>query len=382
MKFCIILILYSLSLQIAAQDLQRLDFMTLCQGKSGSTETSPEPLKTNLKVASLDGKDILIMDKGFCQQYLSTQSEILTENMINELGRDLSPQYSSSCSNEVIPPLVEPTIKKDKWKIRFYASHSFTTYFDTDISFRSSRYNVDVKDYTWAERGSREFFTYQEWKKPDSNIFQMIDEPTNTFTISIEKNGHEFFLSAFHPKFLQGTDQVKYMKGEIDGVAVDGFAPINRPFDGYNQLPGEMELVRNQNTHLQMNYEVGYGHRFNLMDNKFGKISYVPSLGVGVMAGKNVSIVVQKDKWWDFDTYEDANRIQGFGGSVANRIEYNSPNERIGIFYENKFGYYHMDHGFMDGNQKYDLKFMGNNLGVKFMIYDPNKKKKTPLKVE
>jgi hypothetical protein len=165
------------------------------------------------------------------------------------------------------------------------------------------------------------------------------------------------------------------MKGEIDGVAVNGFAPINRPFDGYNQLPGEMELVRNQNTHLQMNYEIGYGHRFNLMDNKFGKISYVPSVGVGVMAGRNLTVVVQKDQWWEFDSYLDSQYIQGFGGSVSNRLEYSTKKERFGVFYENKFGYYHMDHGFMDGNQKYDLKFMGNNVGVKFMIYDPNNKK-------
>ena len=375
----IVVCIFSSSL-IYAQELKELDLMAICQGKSNQDSSAEDPLKKTMKVASLKDKNIVIMDKGFCAQYLQTQTEILTEDVVSEMSKGFSPLPVSTCARDINPPLLDQSVQKDKWKIRFYASHSFMTYFNTDISFRSSRYNVDVKDYAWAERGSREFFTYEEWKKPGSNIFQMIDEPTNTFTVSIEKNGNEFFLSAFHPKYLQEVDQVKYMKGEIDGVAVDGFAPINRPFDGYNQAPGEMELVRNQNTHLQMNYEVGYGHRFNLMDNKFGKISYVPSIGLGVMAGQNVSIVIKKDQWWEFDDYEDPNKIQGFGGSVGNRLEYNTRNERVGVFYENKFGYYHMDHGFLDGSQKYDLKYMGNNIGVKFMIYDPNNKKKSTPK--
>jgi len=115
---------------------------------------------------------------------------------------------------------------EDKWKIQFYASHSFTSYFDTDISFLSTRYNVDIKDYTWAERSSRHFFLPETWKKEGNNPFQWIDEPTNTFTVSFEKDGHEFFLSAFLPKFLQGEDQNKYVQGTIDGVEVDGCQDI------------------------------------------------------------------------------------------------------------------------------------------------------------
>ena len=341
-QICLSLMISFLSFSALAQE--KADLTNICTGKDIPA-------------------DMVILDKGFCDEYLKAE----VYNTALTLDTGLKPTIKEDCLTPVIG---------DKWKIRFYASHSFTTYFNSDISFRSSRYNIDIKDYEWAERSSREFFTPEEWKKPGSNPFQMIDEPTNTFTASIEKNGHEFFLSAFHPKFLQATDQVKYMNGTIDGVAVDGVQEINKPFDTYDQVPGESELVRNENTHRQMTFEAGYGHRFTLVKGKLGSINYVPSIGVGVMVGNNLSVMVKENEWWEFDDYNDAYGIQGFGGSITNRIEINSPKERFGVFYENKLAVYHQEHGFLDGTQKYNLGFMGNSFGMKFMIYNPKNHKK------
>ena len=50
-------------------------------------------------------------------------------------------------------------------------------------------------------------------------------------------------------------------------------------------------------------------------------------------------------------------------------------------FYENKLGYYKQEHGFMDGTQKYDLKFQGNSFGLKFMIYNPKNREEKKLKI-
>ena len=263
-----------------------------------------------------------------------------------------------------------PNKNNDEWKLRFYLSHSFTTYYNTDIKFSSSRYNVKIKDYQWTERGSREFFQYKKWTEQGNNPLQMIDEPSNTFALSIERNSHEFFLSVFHPKFLQNPEQVVYMKGTIDGVEVDGIYNINRPFDGYNQSPEEMELVRNENTNAEILLEIGYGNRFKLIDDKIGKITYVPSIGVGLSYGQNLVVVIKENEWWEFDNYKQKSEVQGFGGSITNRIEFNTEKERFGIFYENKLSYYKQNYRFMDGNQKYDLKLIGNSVGVKFMIYN------------
>ena len=269
-------------------------------------------------------------------------------------------QYDINTSNKI----------DNKWKFKFSLSHSYTRYYNSDIIFSSSRYNIEIKDYQWTERGSREFFQYKKWTEQGNNPLQMIDEPSNTFVLSIEKNSHEFFLSVFHPKFLQNPEQIVYMKGTIDGVEVDGIYNINRPFDGYNQFPGEMELVRNENTHREMLFEIGYGYRFKLLDDKIGNITYVPSIGLGLSCGKNLVVVIEENEWWEFDNYKQKTEVQGFGGSITNRIEFNTKKEKFGIYYENKLSYYKQNHGFMDGNQKYDLKLIGNSVGVKFMIYN------------
>lgn len=311
-------------------------------------------------------KDLIVLDQGFCPEFLKMTSEIeLTKTLL-----DLKTDINLSAVN------CPESVKSDKWKIRFYASHSFTTYFNTNVKFTSSRYNVEIKDYEWAERSSREFFEPKTWKEEGNNPFQVIDEPSNTFVMSIEKNGHEFFLSAFHPKFLQAQDQIKHIKGSIDGVEVDGFQEINKPFDEYDQVPGESELVRNANTHRQMTFEIGYGYRFTLLKGKLGSIHYVPSIGVGVMVGNNLSVMIKEGEWWEFEEHNENFGIQGFGGSFTNRIEVNGPKERFGLFYENKLAFYKQDHGFMDGNQKYNLGLMGNSVGMKFMIHNPNKTKK------
>jgi hypothetical protein len=353
------LVLLFLSFNILAQEVTKLDLTAICQNNGTGIEST---------------KEVVIADRGFCAEFLKLESETQVHETINILSRGITTPSTSNCDDQIIIPIV-----KDQWKFRIYASHSFTTYFNSDISFRSTRYNVDIKDYEWAERSSREFFTPETWKEEGNNPFQMIDEPSNTFTVSMEKNGNEFFLQAFHPKFLQAENQVKYMKGEIDGTPVDGVAPINKPFDGYDQVPGESELVANMNTHRQMTFEAGYGRRFTLLQGKLGSFNYVPSISAGVMVGNNNSIMVKANEWWEFEGHDDKYGVQGFGGSITNRFEFNTPKERFGVFYENKLSGYHQKHGFMDGTQKYNLGFMGNSVGMKFMIYNPkNHKKKVP----
>lgn len=355
------LLCLALSFSAFAQETSKIDLFDICKGKMSSS-------KTSMKMMDFDQNKLLVLDRGFCAEFLKQQFQIQAEGIITNLEQGVKPQAIEICKDDDRKP-------EDKWKVRFYASHSFTTYFNSDVTFQSSRYNVTIKDYEWAERSSREFFLPETWKKEGNNPFQMIDEPSNTFTVSIEKNGHEFFLSAFHLKFLQAENQVKHISGTIDGVAVDGMAPVNKPFDGYDQVPGESELVRNENTHRQMTFELGYGHRFKLLDSKIGSISYVPSIGLGVMMGNNLTVVIKPGEWWEFDDYQETFGVQGFGGSVTNRIEFNSKKERVGFFYENKLGYYKQKHAFMDGTQKYNLGFSGNSVGVKFMIHNPNNKK-------
>jgi hypothetical protein len=337
-----ILVLLNLLVFPSAKASVGLDLVDFCRGQTSTGEESP-----SLKLVPLPEDDLLFLDRGFCSVFAETQK------------------------NDSTP---------DSWKVRVYASHSFTRYFNTDISFQSSRYTVEIKDYEWAERGSREFFTPREWAKPGSNPAQMLDEPTNTFTVSIEKDGHEFYLSAFHPKFLQAPGQIKQMSGVIDGVPVDQVQAVNEPFHGYNFRPGESKLGRNEFTYGQMLYEAGYGYRFTLIRSKIGNITYIPHVGVGLMAGRNLSVMVKAGEWWEFDESKTGLGVNGFGASGSNRIELNSRNEKFGVFYENRVGYYKMQSKFYDGTQKFNLGFVGNSVGVKFMLH--HKKSKQPYRMD
>jgi hypothetical protein len=299
-----------------------------------------KPKNSSFMILPTPKRELILMDQGFCRAFNS------------------STKYNN--------------IQGGTWKIRIYASHAFTRYFNSDITLNSSRYQIEIKDYEWAERGSREYFTPHEWKKPESHIFQLLDEPTNTFTISIEKNGHEFFLSAFHPKFLQAPNQYKHMQGQIDGVPVNQAQLINQPFYGYLHTPGESKLLGNEFTHRQMIFEVGYGFRIPLLRTKFGNIVYVPNVGIGIIVGQNRAALIRPGAWWDAEYTQDEYRVQGFGGSIGNRIEINGPKERMGIFYENRLGYYSVQSKFYDGQQRFNLGYQSNNIGIKFVI--PSKK--------
>lgn len=86
------------------------------------------------------------------------------------------------------------------WKLRFYFGFSRTYYQPTDMKLESSRVNVTIKDFEFEERTSSEFYNPANWKE-FQDAFRWIDEPTNTFRISLEKNNNEFFVSIYHPKF-------------------------------------------------------------------------------------------------------------------------------------------------------------------------------------
>lgn len=307
-----------------------LNLPEICKDKAHSEATS-------LKLINLDQSDLILVDQGFCEVYRES--------------------------------LTEPEGPEPSWKIRFYASNSFTHYFNSNMNFHSSRYSVEIKDYEWVETSNRNFFSPREWFKPGNNPAQILDEPTNTFTVSIEKNGHEFYISAFHPKFVQAENQNKQITGTIDGVPVNRVEPVNQPFENRDRLPGESKLIRNEFTYGEMIFEAGYSHRFMIFKSRLGNITYIPKVGVGVQIGRNVSTVAKAGQWWDYEDSQDRFHPQGFGASVANRIEINSRNERVGIFYENRIGYYDVTSKFLDGTQHFGLGFVGNNFGVKFVLF-------------
>jgi hypothetical protein len=103
--------------------------------------------------------------------------------------------------------------------------------------------------------------------------------------------------------------------------------------------------------------------RVKLLDGKAGSLIYSPGIQVGVITGK---------------AYQEPGNLNyhGYGGAITNKIEYITPGGKFGVHYENKLGHYNKKMAFLDGTQEYILKFMGNSIGMTFMIRDFNISKK------
>jgi hypothetical protein len=269
-------------------------------------------------------------------------------------------------------------LKKDKkWTFSFHFGFSRTFYDNTDMKLRSSRVDVLIKDFEFDERTSADFYNPSTWKKP-LDAFRWIDEPTNHFIITAEKNNHSIILSIFHPKFLKKQYQQKHVTGVVDGVAVDDVIEINEPFDGYNNQLGEMYLVRFENTHLQMAWEVGYGYDIKLFNsNKYGALSIRPAIYVGMMSGRNLSVYIKEGEYWEFDDGVDRHQIQGLMYSAQVRLNYRIQN--FTLFIDGKYSKATLEHGFFDGTASYDLSYKAVTFGVGYTFESRKKKKKKPV---
>jgi len=294
-------------------------------------------------------------------------------------GLDLDLQKMNTCSSikqmAAANPLPIEIVKKDSdgntWKIRFHFGFSRTSYANTDMHLNNSRLNVVIKDFEFDERTTADAYDFRKWNKP-LHFTQWIDEPTNTFAFSVENKNNVFYLTAFHPKFLKTKYQDKHVTGVVDGVAVDRVMPINEEFDGYNNQPGEMHLTRFENTHKQMDWQIGYGRKLVIFENpKAGKLSYIPRVDVGLTSGQNRTVYVKKDEYWEFDEKEDKHRIQGVNASVGHRIEYERG--KVGMFVDQKVTVSKLQHGFLDGTASYNMLYSPITFGLSFQIYQQKK---------
>ena len=252
------------------------------------------------------------------------------------------------------------------WKISFSFGNTRTHYFNSDVHLKDSRIDVHIKDAEFTERTSDSFYNPTTWKTLN-NASQWIDEPTNTFLFSAQKGANVIYLSIFHPKFLI-NNQDKQVTGIVDGVPVNQVMQINPAFHGYNNQPGEMHLTRFQDTHMQMDWEIGYGRKFIIFSGKkAGTLSYTPAAYIGLTSGKNDSLYLKKGAYWDYDEIEAKNTIEGANISVSQRLEYQRG--RVSLFVDQKFTHSELKHQFMDGEADFSMNYMPVSFGLGLQLF-------------
>jgi hypothetical protein len=267
-----------------------------------------------------------------------------------------------------------PALKKkddDGWKIRFNFGFNRTHYFNSDVKLRGPMMNVDIKDMAWKERTSASYYNPANWTE-FQNAFQWIDEPTNTFQLSATKGKNEFILSAFHPKFLANTEKPHHVKGDINGVAVDGMMPLFTHNDG--NTTGALHIPELRNTHMQMDVQVGYGREFELFKTKGNhSLVYRPAVYAGVVFGKTVGKyetapgVVQE--------WEDKTRVHGASASLGNKLEFRF-NDRVSLMAEHKITAATMSNKVYGGTMKYNMVYSPIMFGVGVKLWDQDKHRK------
>ena len=261
----------------------------------------------------------------------------------------------------------------DEWNIKFFFGYTRTEYFNSPVvKLRSTRVNVDIKDFDWTERNSFEFFKKENLQGVE-NMFRFIDEPTNTFFLNFEKGKDVFTFSLLHYKHIMNKGQSKQVTGTVDGVPIDGVVALHPEFDGYNDKPGEMHLLRLENTYQQVNPQIGYGRKVDVLSSKkYGKLSWTPSVQVGFIGGGSYSAFTKEGEYWESDNGSQKFAIKGASFSVGNRLEYEKA--RVSVFMDQKFSTSKIKQQFLDGTATYRLNYIPVTLGVGVKIYKKSKK--------
>jgi hypothetical protein len=333
-----------------------IDLMGFCQEEESKKLLIGHALTTapNCQTAEAPSSSLKTLETTLQQSKLAS---------INQQKKDFCAAVSAA-HLQGIPP-IETHLKDENnhpWKIRFLFGYNRVKYFDTDVQLKTDRVDVTIKDFTFAERTSSEYYNPKNWDQ-FQNAFRWIDEPTNSFNFLVEHKKDVFSFMFFHPKFLKQTYQTKRVDGVVDGVEVHQTQAINTnpSMQGYSD-PGAMHLTRFESTHKQVDVQLGYGHKFTLYQGRKASITYVPHIDAGVTLGANQLIYERKGAPWIYDGVEDKNTFQGMNISVGQRLEYQYG--RVGVFVDQRFTHSHLKNTYQNGKAEYDLNYMPIAMGV------------------
>ena len=332
-----------------------------------------------------DGLDERMAEKRLCEAKegesqiidLSNEIKMMVPAMLGKSKLEGTPKESCKTLMDLAsqnPKPIEMNLDDDqgnKWKIRFHFGFTRTDYHPTDINIKSGVITTVIQDVKMHERTSDSYYNPTKWEKPENSL-QWIDEPSNTMTVSIEKNKNVFYLTAYHPKYLKS---LVYSKSENEGEPEYKFGPIEETMDFSAPIPAKQNMLYLGNTHRNMVWQVGYGRQFVIFENKrAGKLSYTVRGDVGINTGKARSVHIIPGVAWD--DYKGKNEIQGVNGSIGHRVEYQRG--KVSLFIDQKYIHSKIEHGFYDGTVSYDLNSTATTFGVGIDLYSKKSKKVKP----
>jgi hypothetical protein len=345
----------------------------LCLAVEEAVEHKLRLENTSLRIPLIQSESNSVVEVHTCRinnkgQKLSIK-EITSNYMSNE--KLLEDHIESCFKKEKAYSFSKSFKEKEKWKLSFEFGYSRTSYFNTDLHIDGAEVQGTIYDFNFEERTSGHFYNPATWDTLQKYV-QWIDEPTNHFIITLEKGRHNVILSIFHPKWLIGNNDWNRVEGYVNGAYVDEYMDLDAPFEedysNFITQPGELSLVRFENTHLQMEFSIGYGFDFNIFSSKkLGELNFQPMIFAGIMTGKNLTVTRDPNNFWEFQDYETPFHIQGPMFALGAKVQWDlGP---IELFYQFKYTNAQMtENDAWGGTVEYRHQYVTNTFGIGFDI--------------
>lgn len=267
---------------------------------------------------------------------------------------DKAAKPSASTPSPVDAGRAEP---RNDWKVRFSFGPTLTRYFNTDINIRNSRIKAVVKNAQIGERNSME--SYEVWKPylgSGGNPLQFIDEPSNTFLLSLENVSRQFAINlmVFHPKFLvvdgANLNQDVGLRGSIEGRPVNGPVNLSDIFQNYHV------------TKLHFNVQLQLEKLVLLAEGGYGSLRLAPGASVGAYFG--YSDVDYLDSKGESHHYASPYGPIGAGISASTRLIYAFPQDLFSASLAYQLTHAALSYPMMDGTASQGL----NNQTITFSL--------------
>ena len=296
---------------------------------------------------------------------LSSWAETLAVDVSGICKEQMERQMEGLDCSTIPPYEIEtpgPPGEGKTWKIRFYFGFSRTQYAPTDMSVRTPSMNVVVRDFRMVERTSAGYYNPANWEQP-LDALRWIDEPTNTFNLSFEKGDHVIYITAYHPKYLQSFDYTPENPSTGAPATLSAVGNSNPP------IPAGSSRINFLNTYQNMVWQVGYGHKFQLLQSKHsGHLYYIPKADIGVSIGLSRTSILSPEGV--IKDYEGKRDFQGFDASIGHRLEYDQG--RVSLFIDQRVIFSHRNHEFLDGTADYNLRMTPITVGVGIDLFTPH----------
>jgi hypothetical protein len=268
------------------------------------------------------------------------------------------------------------------WSVNFKFSFARASYLNTDINVNGTELNGRIHNFNFAERTSQDFYDPGNWQTVQ-NAFQWIDEPTNYFVLSFKKEKNHIIISMFHPKWTIGTNTNNRVTGELNGVQVDEYMNLDEPFEedysNFETAPGELHLVVFENTHLQLEFSLGYGRDFTLFTSKKGhELNFQPAIYIGLLTGANLAVTRNHENYWEFNSYKAPFQVQGPMVGFGTQIQYDFG--LFDVFYQARYTAAAInERGAWGGTLNYTHQYVTQTAGIGIDLYRTKKPRKKPL---